>query len=136
LDSARAFYDSNLELCDKNITWPDFKAIFQKLFRSIGAGQYHFTQLQTARQWKDESLGICRSLQQARPKDSATGRRSGTANLHYDQAERMMLPSYTSGLAGTPGRHVRLAAPTTVQEALGIAISMEQAELLERRMCL
>jgi len=41
LDSARAFYDSNLELRDKNITWPDFKVIFQKLFRSIGTGQYH-----------------------------------------------------------------------------------------------
>jgi hypothetical protein len=34
-------------------------------------------------------------------------------------------------LTGTPGREIRLAAPNTVQVAHRIAISVEQAELLE-----
>jgi hypothetical protein len=68
LDSARAFHDTNPELYDKNITWPDFKAIFQKLFRGIRTDQYHITQLQTARQWTDEFIQVfadpCRKLAQ------------------------------------------------------------------------
>jgi len=40
-DSARAFYDGNLDLHNKKITWADFKAIFQQRFRDIRTDQFH-----------------------------------------------------------------------------------------------
>jgi hypothetical protein len=48
-------------------------------------------------------------------------------NLHYEQAERMLLASFTSGLLGTPGREVRFSMPQTMDEALKIAITVNQA---------
>jgi len=45
----------------------------------------------------------------------------------------MLLASFTAGLFGTPGKQTRFAAPPNMQEALKIAISVEQAERLERR---
>jgi hypothetical protein len=43
----------------------------------------------------------------------------------------MLLASFTSGLADTPGRQVRYAMPKSLEEA--IKITVEQAELRERR---
>ena len=45
----------------------------------------------------------------------------------------MLLAAYCAGLTGTVGREVRLRAPVTAEEAVSIAISVEQAELFERR---
>jgi hypothetical protein len=45
----------------------------------------------------------------------------------------MLLASFISGLAGEPGKQARYAAPCTVQEALRIAPTVEQAEKLEKR---
>jgi len=67
-NSARAFYNRMRELHDRNRTWANFKAIFQKRFRDVKTDQYHFTQLQTARQGKDETpqefADRCRNLAQ------------------------------------------------------------------------
>ena len=54
-DNARSFYNVNLELHDEKITWAAFKAAFQKRFRDVRTDQFHFTQLQMAKQRKDES---------------------------------------------------------------------------------
>ena len=45
----------------------------------------------------------------------------------------MLLASFTSGLVGTPGRNVRFSLPKNLQEALRIAVTVQQAELQERR---
>jgi len=44
-----------------------------------------------------------------------------------------MLASFTSGLLGNPGRQVRYAMPRTMDEELQIAITVNQAEIQERR---
>jgi len=44
----------------------------------------------------------------------------------------MLLASFTSGL-GTHGRQVRFSLPKNMQEALRIAVTVQQAELQERR---
>jgi hypothetical protein len=76
-DIARTFYNGTLELHDQNITWTAFKAAFHARFRDVRTDQYHFTQLQMARQRKDQSVqeyaDRCRSLAQ---KNRTTGRRS------------------------------------------------------------
>jgi hypothetical protein len=53
--------------------------------------------------------------------------------LYYEQAERMLLARFMSGLTGTTGRQVGFAMPKSVDEALKIAITVEQAEMQERR---
>ena len=52
---------------------------------------------------------------------------------HYEHAERMLFASFTSGPIGTPGRQVRFSLPKNMQEALRIAVTVQQAELQERR---
>jgi hypothetical protein len=52
---------------------------------------------------------------------------------HNEQANRRFIAVYTSGLTGTAGREVRLRAPSTTEDALRIAITVEQAEIQERR---
>jgi hypothetical protein len=44
----------------------------------------------------------------------------------------MLLASLISGIVGEPGKRTRYAAPSTVQEALRIALTVEQAENLEK----
>jgi hypothetical protein len=48
--------------------------------------------------------------------------------IHYQNAERMLLASYTSGLAGEPGRQVKYASPSTMEQALRVALPLDQAE--------
>jgi hypothetical protein len=45
----------------------------------------------------------------------------------------MLLASLINGIAGQPGKQTRYRAPNTVQEALKIALSVEQAEAVEER---
>jgi hypothetical protein len=100
----------------------------------VKTDQYHFTQLQTARQGKDETpqefADRCRNLAQRtvpQVEDPVIQR------IYYEQAERMLLASFTTGLRGNPVFQVRYSTPKTVQEALQIAITVEQVELQERQ---
>jgi hypothetical protein len=45
----------------------------------------------------------------------------------------MLVASYTSGLAGTPGIQVRFRLPSTMEEAVRIALVVEQSELQDRK---
>ena len=48
--------------------------------------------------------------------------------MHRENAERMLLASYVAGLIGVPGRQVRYASPVSVEEAIRIAVSVQEAE--------
>ena len=130
VDHARAFYNGNLELHEPNVTW----AAFQKRFRDVRTDQYHFTQLQMARQKSSETpqefAVRCRSLAQ---RTVPQVENQELQKLYYEQAERMLLSSFTSGLLGNAGKQVRYALPRTLEEALKIAITVDQADLQERR---
>jgi hypothetical protein len=121
---ARAFYNGTLELHDQRITWAAYKTGFQNRFRDVPTEQFHFSQLQMARQKKDESpqefADRCRSLAH---KTVPQVDDPALQILHYEHAERMLLASFTSGLTGTPGRLVRFSLPKNKEEALGIAVT-------------
>ena len=123
-DVARAFYNGTLELHDQRITWAAYKTAFQNRFRDVRTEQFHFSQLQMARQKKDESpqesADRCRSLAH---KTVPQVDDPALQILHYEHAERMLLASFTSGLTGTPGRLVRFSLPKNKEEALGIAVT-------------
>jgi hypothetical protein len=45
----------------------------------------------------------------------------------------MLLASYTSGLRGNPGKQVRYLLPSTLEEAIKIAVTVDQADAHENR---
>jgi hypothetical protein len=132
-DAAKAFYTATSELHSPSISWDSFKALFHRRFEDTRSDQFHFLQLQTAKQGRSES-----------PKEFADRIRSlalltiphtddpVTQRIYAEQAERMLLSSYIAGLSETPGLQVRYRMPTTLEEAVQIATSVGQAESQER----
>jgi hypothetical protein len=53
--------------------------------------------------------------------------------FHYDQAQRMLLSSFTAGLGGNSGQQVRFKMPSTVDQALQIAITVFEVEKKKKR---
>jgi hypothetical protein len=131
---AKAFYSSSPELHNTEISWEDFKANYLHRFRDVRSDQYHFMQLQTARQRKDENpqefLDRCRSQSMKRfPKieDPALQK------FYYDQAKRTILSTFIAGSSGNPGKQLRFQMPATVEHALQIAVTVFEAEAQEKR---
>jgi hypothetical protein len=54
-DTARAYYNATPELQIPELTWTEFKLRFQNRFRDVSTDQYHFAQLQMARQRRNET---------------------------------------------------------------------------------
>jgi len=110
-DAACAFYSATPELRDPDITWHEFKTHFLKRFRDVRSDQYHFSQLQMARQRKDETatkfLDRCRLL--ARWTVPCTT--DPMIQRVYEQAERMLLSAFILGLSGTPADRCVLRCP-------------------------
>jgi hypothetical protein len=52
--------------------------------------------------------------------------------VHWENAERMLLASYISGLIGVPGKRVRFASLVSMDQAIRIAVSVEEAERQEK----
>ena len=53
-ETARTFYFSCPELHGETVTWHTFKAIFRERFKDVRTDQFHYMQLQTARQRRNE----------------------------------------------------------------------------------
>jgi hypothetical protein len=133
-ESARAFYNASSELHATNVTWESFKKAFQTRFRYVRTDQFHFNHLQMARQKKGETpQEFADRLRNLARRTVPQVENPDVQKLYYEQAEGMLLACFTSGLAGTPGRQTRYAMPKNLEEALKIAITVEEAELQERR---
>jgi hypothetical protein len=52
--------------------------------------------------------------------------------VHRKNAERVLLASYISGIVGVPGKQVRYASPISMDQAIRIAVSVEEAERQEK----
>jgi hypothetical protein len=50
-----------------------------------------------------------------------------------EQVERILLVSFTSGLQGNRGKHTRFSMPSTMEDAIKMAVTVEQAESCDRR---
>jgi hypothetical protein len=48
--------------------------------------------------------------------------------VHRENAERVLLASYVAGLNGVPGKQVRYASPVSLEEAIRITVSVQEAE--------
>ena len=52
--------------------------------------------------------------------------------IHKENADRMLLASFVSGLTSTAGYQVRISHPKSLGEALNLAVSVEEAERQQR----
>ena len=132
-ETARTFYFSCPELHVESVTWQTFKAIFRERFKDVRTDQFHYMQLQTARQRRNEGpqefADRCRGLAQklvCKVDDPQAQR------IHQENAERMLLAAFVSGLIGMPGKQCRYSNPQNLQQALSIALTVEQAEKQDR----
>jgi hypothetical protein len=132
-DTAKAFYSGCVELHAPDITWENIKAQFFKRFRDVRNDQFHFVQLQTARKMANgaprELADRCLFLAQRTVKKVED---PILQKCHVDQAGRMLLAAFISGLIGNPGQ-VRFKMPQTLEEALQIATTAYEAEIQEKR---
>ena len=102
--SARTFYQGCPEL-HEGLTWQKFKEAFRKIYKDVHTDHFHFMKLQTARQEKNEDPlqfpDRCRGLAQKniRKVDDPV-----VQSVHNENAKRMLLSSYISGLTGAAGR--------------------------------
>jgi len=114
------------------VTWQMFKSVFSKRFRDTHTDQHNFMRLQTARQkneFPQQFADRCRALSQkimCKTSDPVAQR------IHRENAERMLLASFVSGLADTPGKEVRYAGPRDIDHAVSIAIGVQEAGKQER----
>jgi len=51
--------------------------------------------------------------------------------VHRENAERMLLASFISGLAGKVRKHVRYQSPRNLEQTLQIALAVQEAEKQE-----
>jgi len=127
--AAKIFYNGCSELHEQGVTWQKFKDTFRNRFKDVHTDQFHFTNLQNARQRKNESpqqfADRCKALaQKIIPKvDDPVAQR-----IHRETAERMLLASFCSGLTGNSGTYTRYSNPQTIEQALTTALSVQEAE--------
>jgi hypothetical protein len=128
-DSARTFYNGCPQLHEENVTWEQFKSAFRKRFRDVHSDQFHFMKLQTARQGRNESTqqfaDRCKTLAKkimVKTDDPVDQR------IHRENMDCMTLASFVAGLSGIPGRQVRYSAPHSMEQALSLAISVQEVK--------
>jgi hypothetical protein len=53
-------------------------------------------------------------------------------HIHRENAERMLVASFISGLAGKVGKHIRYQSPRKLEQSLIIALAFQEAEKQEK----
>jgi hypothetical protein len=133
-DGAKAFLNRTPELRKPKVSWGTFNSVFPTRFRDTKYDFFHYYQLQLARKRPNESPRdfADRVRQLARNVTTQVGDPK-IQKIHSEQIDKMMLASYTNGLKGNPGKHVRISIPSTMEEGVELATTVEQVEAQERR---
>jgi len=89
--------------------------------------------LHTARQARNEDAqqfaDRCKALSQ---KILCKSNEPLAQKIHQENAERLLLASYVAGLAGSVGKQVRIFNPQSVQQAVQLALSVQEAQKQEK----
>jgi hypothetical protein len=112
-------------------TYTNLKEHLLERFSEKMPAQYHYTKLQDATQEKGESVeefaDRCRRLYQKTVRhveDEATQR------VINEEAERRLVAAYINGLMGIVGQQVRFRMPHTLEEAVQVVVTVNNAERL------
>jgi hypothetical protein len=130
---AKSFYSAQPELRADDVTYAAFRTAFVNRFKDKLTDQYHYTRVQNASQEKSESpemfLDRLRKLCQRTIRISENALDQAVIN---QEADRRLLAAFINGLAGAPGKHIRLQMPENIDKALNKAIVATNAEREER----
>ena len=92
-----------------------------------------YMMLHTARQARNEDAqqfaDRCKALSQKR---LCKSNENLAQQIHQENAESLLLATYVASLAGSVGKHVRIFNPHSVQEAVQLALSVQEAEKQEK----
>lgn len=135
LTGAAALYlNSNDETTRDDITFQRLREIFIERFKVKHLDQFHYSALQNATQHRHETpeqfADRCRRLCALTIRQVADPAQQRIIN---EEADRRMLAAYTNGLFGNVGRQVRYRMPSTMTEAIQIATTVQEVELMEAR---
>jgi hypothetical protein len=126
---ALQFLNGKEELQKDSCAYETIKRAFIERFTDKLPDQYHYTQLQDAVQGKTESAEVfgdrCRKLCQK------TIRKVGdeaTQSILNEEAERRLVAAYINGLRGIVGQQVKFRMPATMDEAVRLAVTIENPE--------
>lgn len=126
---AALFLNSNAELKGVDITFKKLQEAFVERFRVKQLAQFHYVALQNAAQHKNESpeafADRCKRLCTKTIRQVADAEQQKIIN---EEAERRMLAAYTNGLFGTVGQQVRYRMPSTMAEAIQLAVTVASVE--------
>jgi hypothetical protein len=133
-DAAKVFYNSKPELHQPGVRWEVFKSALSTRFRDVRGDQFHYTQFHSARRRRDESpTSFADRLRSLAQKVTPQCDNPEMQKSHNDEVEKMLLSIFKHGLGGSPGKHVKIARPSSMDEALKVAIAVVQSEQQERR---
>jgi hypothetical protein len=133
-DVARIFYNGALELHGNDVTWTTFKNAFYQRFMDVRTDQFNFTQLESAKQRKDESPQEFADRYRNLPYKTVPKVEDPVQQKwHYVQAERMLLASFTLGLLGEASLFTRFNLLANMSETLKIATTVNQVQIQESR---
>ena len=129
VNRARSFYDATPELHRKNISWTDFKNVFLERFKDSRNAIFYSLNYTVPNRDKKETVTdfadrVRKLARQVTPQTDDPEAQM-LVNL---QTTRMMIVSFTNGLRGNPGIQTRFASPSVMEDAVRIAVTIEQAE--------
>lgn len=131
---AAEFLHSRPDLTGPECTYDVLKTALEERFKEKLPDNYHYSQLQTASQKKDETPEAFAdrvkslSLKTIMATDDPTEKR-----ILAQEAERRLLAAYIAGLRGEVGRQVRLRMPRTMKEAIQLAVTTDNLEKKDGR---
>jgi hypothetical protein len=126
---ALQFVQGRESLSSDACSYAELKEHLVARFTEKMPAQYHYTRLQDATQDKGESVeefaDRCRLLCQrtVRCVDDDVMQR-----IINEEAERHLVAAYINGLAGIFGQQVRFRTPSTLEEAVEVAVTVSNAE--------
>jgi hypothetical protein len=133
-DTAKSFFSAAAELHEPMVTWEAFRKALENRFKDPRTKQFHRAQLQTAKQQSNEGpQDFADRIRRLARKVTPSVADPEAQRTHTEEAEQIMLTCFTSGLKGKLRKRVRFSFPNTFEEAIQLAIIVDQAEAQEQR---
>jgi len=133
--SAMTFYTGYSEFYVDDLNRQRFKMVLRNRYKDVHTDQCHYRTLQTAREAKgeepqafaDRSKELARKIV-CKVEDPVTQRK------HNENSVFMLLASFVSGLTGNPGTQCCYANPQSMDQALKMTLSVQEAERQEKNL--
>jgi hypothetical protein len=126
---ALQFLNGRAELGQDSCSYDNIKQALLDRFSDKLPDQYYYTRLQDAAQERDESAeefgDRCRKLCQRTIRKVQDEQVQRIVN---EEAERRLLAAYIHGLRGVVGQQVQYQMPVTMDQAVKLAVTVENAE--------